>query len=418
MRGAGSITFISGGVLVVVAWSLAATALPTPYSALTSVLAEPLGLLLVVLAWRFRRSRLAIAATVVGIANLLLRGLFAHQPGETTSLELSLLAFLFALNLGVVVLLRDHPLAHPRTLVHAGAVMVQLPIAAGLFLIVGHTTSESAPLTLWLHLLESRHLALLMFLIAAVFAALAFAGRRGTFEVAVVWVLVAGALAFLGNRGAAGAPLLMAAAQLTLLFALVEDSYRLAYHDGLTGLPGRRAFDEAMRLLDGDHTIAMVDIDHFKRFNDRHGHEAGDQALRMVADELSHVGGGGRAYRYGGEEFAVLFPGVSIADARDAIEQLRAAVAEREFSIRSPKRPRKKPERPIRSGKPVQRVTLTISAGLAERTLKNPDSGAVLRAADAALYRAKRGGRDRVLAQGLRTRGRRTATRSGNTPKV
>jgi diguanylate cyclase (GGDEF)-like protein len=418
MRGAGSITFVSGGVLVLVAWALAATALPTPYSALTSVLAEPLGLLLVVLAWRFRRSRLAIAATVVGIANLLLRGLFVQQLGQTTSIELSLLAFLFAFNLGVVVLLRDHPLAHPRTLVHATAVMVQFPIAAGLLHVVGQATSVSAPLSSWLRLLESRDLALLMFLIAAVFAALAFTARRGTFEVAVVWILVAGALAFLGDRGPGGGPLLMAAAQLTLLFALVEDSYRLAYHDGLTGLPGRRAFDEAMRLLDGDHTIAMVDIDHFKRFNDRHGHEAGDQALRMVADELSRVGGGGRAYRYGGEEFAVLFPGVSIADARNAIEQLRAAVAERGFSIRSPKRPRKKPERPIQPGKPVQRVTLTISAGLAERTLKNPDSGAVLRAADAALYRAKRAGRNRVLAQGLRARRRRTATRGSNAPQV
>jgi diguanylate cyclase (GGDEF)-like protein len=417
MRGAGSITFVSGGVLSLVAWALAAAAVATPYSALTSVLAEPLGLLLVVLAWRFRRGRLAIAGSVVGLANLLLRGPFAHHLGETFFPELSLAAFLFALNLGVLVLLRDHPLTHPRTLVHATVVMVQLPIAAGLLHIVGQATSESAPLASWLRLLESRHLILLMFLIAAVFAALAFAARRGTFEVAVLWVLVAGALAFLGERVAGGAPLLMAAAQLTLLFALVEDSYRLAYHDGLTGLPGRRAFDEAMRLIDGDHTIAMVDIDHFKRFNDRHGHEAGDQALRMVADALSRVGGGGRAYRYGGEEFAVLFPGVPIADARDAIEQLRVAVAQREFSIRSPKRPRKKPDRPIRSGKPVQRVTLTISAGLAGRTLKNPDSRAVLRAADAALYRAKRGGRNRVLAEGVRAKSRRTKSRLSKASK-
>jgi diguanylate cyclase (GGDEF)-like protein len=383
MRGAGSITFVAGGVLVLAAWAAAATALPTPYSALTAVLAEPLALLLIVLAWRFRRSRLAISATIVGLANLLLRGPLAPQSGETTSLDLSLLAFLFALNLGVVVLLRDHPLAHPRTLVHAAAVLVQLPVAAGLLHTVGRSISASAPLA-----------------------------------PAVVWVLVAGALAFLGDRSVHGAPLLMSAAQLTLLFALVEDSYRLAYHDGLTGLPGRRAFDEAMRLLDGDHTIAMVDIDHFKRFNDRHGHEAGDQVLRMVADELSRVGGGGRAYRYGGEEFVVLFPGVPVADARDAIEQLRVAVAEREFSIRSPKRPRRKPDRPIRSAKPVQRTKLTISAGMAGRTLKNPDPGAVLRAADAALYRAKRGGRNRVVAQGVTARKRRTATRGSKASRV
>jgi diguanylate cyclase (GGDEF)-like protein len=417
MRGPGSVTFVSSGVLVLAAWALASTAVPTPYSALTSVLAEPLGLLLVVLAWRFRRSRLAIAAMVVGLANLVLRAPFVHRFGETTSLEAALLAFLFAFNLGAVVLLRDHPLAHPRTLVHVVAVFVQLPLAAGVLLFVDRSLSSPAPFVPWIRLLESRHLALLMFLIAAVFAALAFAARRGTFEVAVMWVLAAGALAFLGDRGIQGVPLFMTAAQLALLFAMVEDSYRLAYHDALTGLPGRRAFDEAMRLLDEDHIVAMIDIDHFKRFNDRFGHEVGDQALRMVADELSRVGGGGRAYRYGGEEFAVLFAGVPIADARDAVEELRVAVAEREFSIRSPKRPRRKPDVPTRSGKPVQRVTLTVSGGLAGRSLKNPDSGAVLRAADAALYRAKRGGRDRIVAEGVRAKKRRSSARSGKAQK-
>ena len=411
MRGAGSITFLSGGVLVGAAWTLAAVAVPMPYSALAAVLAEPLGLLLVVLAWRFRRSRLAIAATIVALANFLLRGPLANHLGESTSLEISLLASLFALNLGAVVLLKDHPVVHTRTLVHAAAVLVQLPMAVGFLLTAHRSISSSFPLAPWIRLLESRHLMLLIFLIAAVFAALAFAARRGTFEVAVLWVLVAGALAFLGDRALLGAPLLMAAAQLTLLFAMVEDSYRLAYHDALTGLPGRRAFDEAIRLLDGDHAVAMVDIDHFKRFNDRYGHEVGDQALRMVADELSRIGGGGRAYRYGGEEFAVLFPGVPISDARDTIDDLRAAVAERDFSIRSPKRPRRKPDQPVRSDTPVRRVHLTISAGLAERSLKNPDPGDVLRAADAALYRAKRGGRNRVVADGVRATKRRTSTR-------
>ncbi len=417
MRGAGSITLVAGGVLVLAAWALGATRLPQSYSALTGVLAEPLALLLIVLAWRFRRGRLAISAVVIALANLLLREPLADRIGDIAPVELSILGFLFALNLGVVVLVRDHPLPHPRTLVHAAAVLTQLPLTAGLLLLVGHSNSPTDPIASWLRLLESQHLALLAFLIATVFAALAFAARRGTFEVAIVWVLIAGALAMLSDRGVTGAPLLMAAAQLALLFALVEDSYRLAYHDELTGLPGRRALDESLRLLDGDFTIAMVDIDHFKRFNDRHGHEVGDQALRMVADELTRVGGGGRAYRYGGEEFAVLFPGVTVADARDAIEQLRASLAARQFSIRSPKRPRKKPDRPAPPKQTVQRVALTISAGLAARTLKNPDFVTVLRAADAALYRAKRAGRNRVVAEGVRTPKRRAPTRGGRATK-
>ncbi len=131
-----------------------------------------------------------------------------------------------------------------------------------------------------------------------------------------------------------------------MLLGVVEDSYRLAYHDGLTELPGRRALEEALQTLEGDYSIAMVDVDHFKRFNDRHGHKAGDEALRMVATELRKVRGGGRAYRYGGEEFAILFPGATPTTAREHLEVVRSAVASRKFALRAKDRPRKKPNSP------------------------------------------------------------------------
>ena len=96
----------------------------------------------------------------------------------------------------------------------------------------------------------------------------------------------------------------------------------------------------------------MVDVDHFKKFNDRHGHAAGDQALRMVGAELEKVGGGGRAYRYGGEEFAILFPGLTVTEAREPLEEVRAAIADRRFALRSPDRPRKKPDPPRKPTRP------------------------------------------------------------------
>src|SRR2546422_4854379 len=77
----------------------------------------------------------------------------------------------------------------------------------------------------------------------------------------------------------------------------------------LTGLPGRRALDEALVRLGGRYAIAMVDIDHFKRFNDEHGHDAGDQLLRMLATKLSQIEGGGRPLRYGGPGLPDRFPG-------------------------------------------------------------------------------------------------------------
>ncbi|MER3423211.1 MAG: GGDEF domain-containing protein, partial [Nitrospiraceae bacterium] len=77
-----------------------------------------------------------------------------------------------------------------------------------------------------------------------------------------------------------------AAAGLVLTLAVLQTSYAMAYHDDLTGLPGRRALNETLLKLSGRYTIAMVDVDHFKTFNDQYGHDVGDQVLRMVA---SHV---------------------------------------------------------------------------------------------------------------------------------
>lgn len=81
----------------------------------------------------------------------------------------------------------------------------------------------------------------------------------------------------------------------------------MAYQDELTSLPGRRALKEYLLKLGSEYTIAMFDIDHFKKFNDTHGHDVGDQVLRMVASKLATVSGRGKSFRYGGEEFTLVF---------------------------------------------------------------------------------------------------------------
>jgi diguanylate cyclase (GGDEF)-like protein len=95
---------------------------------------------------------------------------------------------------------------------------------------------------------------------------------------------------------------------------VLQDSYRMAFHDELTGLPGRRALNERLMGLDDHYAIAMIDVDHFKLFNDSWGHEVGDQVLKLVASRLQRVGGGGRAYRYGGEEFTIVFAGLRLSE--------------------------------------------------------------------------------------------------------
>lgn len=399
-------TAIAGGLVVAAAWVAGAAGLPAPYWPVVRVLPEFLAVLLVAIAWRFRRSRLAAAAAIIAVTSVLLRGPLAGGPDQASAPGLQLLALLLPINLGLLAVLRDHPLQRTSSIVHLALIAVQPWLAASAIRLTASSDSM-APRTALVDLLGSPQAALLAFLMALVLTGLVFAVRLASFEVALSWVLVASAMAVLGRGDVQARSLLLTAAQLALLAAAIEDSYRLAYHDQLTGLPGRRALDETLERLEGSYVVAMVDVDHFKRFNDRFGHDVGDQALRMVADELASVEGGGRAFRYGGEEFAVLFGSRTPEQAAEPLEGLRSAIEARAFSIRSPKRPRKKPDRPPPRARPTENVTLTVSIGAAGPGNRRPKPDDVLRAADAALYKAKRRGRNRVVIDGVRAKPRR-----------
>ena len=134
---------------------------------------------------------------------------------------------------------------------------------------------------------------------------------------------------------------------LILVSSIIENTYFLAYHDELTTLPARRAFNDALLRLEEPYAVAVVDIDHFKSFNDTYGHETGDQVLRMVAGKLAAVTGGGRAYRVGGEEFSILFPGKSAKEVMPHLELLRSVIEVATFRVRD--RPGAPGQRPARS---------------------------------------------------------------------
>ena len=180
---------------------------------------------------------------------------------------------------------------------------------------------------------------------------------------------------------------------LVFIFAILKDFYAMAYLDELTGLPGRRALREEVLKLGDYYSIAMLDIDYFKKFNDKFGHDVGDQALKMVASMIDRVKGGAKAYRYGGEEFTILFPGKSSKEAYPFLEELRDSIASRPIIIRNNKRDKKKAGKNIKSG---EEVRITVSIGLAEKTNKEKNPLEVIKKADQELYKAKRKGRNCV----------------------
>lgn len=165
-----------------------------------------------------------------------------------------------------------------------------------------------------------------------------------------------------------------------------EEIYRLVTTDGLTGLANRRAFDEALsrefsraNRYSRPVSLLMIDLDHFKRVNDVHGHLAGDAALRQVGVLLrTNIRRDDLAGRLGGEEFGVLLPEIDQAGALRVGEKLLGFVRERRF---------------VFEGVPVP---LTISVGAATRSVQDRQPQDLVRRADEALYTAKRSGRDRV----------------------
>jgi diguanylate cyclase (GGDEF)-like protein len=194
----------------------------------------------------------------------------------------------------------------------------------------------------------------------------------------------------------AGFRVLTLASILPCLASVVEHSFRLAYIDELTEIPGRRALVESMQDPGSVFTLAMLDVDHFKKFNDTHGHEVGDHVLRMVAARIASVGEGGAAYRYGGEEFTVVFPGKTVEEVESELERLRGLVENSPLVLRSADRPKKKPKKPERGSKKNKpSVNVTVSIGAATRK-RDEHWERVMKRADQALYEAKEKGRNRV----------------------
>ena len=264
--------------------------------------------------------------------------------------------------------------------------------------------------------------------IAALLLLVRFMLLRKPVESALFWSLISFLFAVSSVGDARTAITYYAASTFILALSIIETSYLLAYHDELTTLPSRRAFQDALMRLQVPYSIAMVDIDHFKRFNDTYGHDTGDQVLRLVASCLAHITGGGRAYRCGGEEFAITFSGKTSADVLDHLEELRRRIESSSFRVRGADRrqlPRgqdrrsPRPRSRTRAGRAIRELaetdsgsalSVTVSIGVAACTQEKRDPERVVQGADKALYRAKAAGRNRIeIAPSGRRHARTTA---------
>ena len=369
------------------------------------------------IAWRFHSSRIFFALLILFLAE---RGIsffsgghvVASGPGSTA---LAAVGLLLPLDFVLLSLAQEKGFTFSRIAPPSVMLFVQSVIVA---VLCRPSPFANAPRTLH-HPLLPLHLSfatLIAFAAAAVVLLIRFLLFHKPAESGLLWALAASVLA-LRFGGAGRIPsAYFATAALILAVSIVETSYLLAYHDELTTLPSRRAFHEVLLRIEPPYSIAMVDIDHFKRCNDTYGHDAGDQVLRLVASRLARVTGGGQAYRCGGEEFAIVFPGKTTRDVLDHLEQLRASIEGSSFRLRGNSKDRRQeargPDR--RSVRPRTRtqtghairelsrtpataeLSVTASIGVATSTEQPSSPNEVVQAADKALYRAKAAGRNRV----------------------
>ena len=314
------------------------------------------------------------------------------QPNLEPGMMESAMVFLLPLNFALFASMKEHGLMTLEGAFKAGLIAVQI------LLVELAGDSSSAMLHTFLRFGEHSLYwtwmswsVVISFTAVACFLVALICLRRTSVEAGLFWALI-GLLAAISHAGDPGTLYLFGSAVgLVLSFAVLEHGFDMAYRDELTGLPGRRAFNEVLQQLRRRYTIAMCDVDDFKSFNDTYGHDAGDQILKTVASMLFGVKGGGRAFRYGGEEFALVFNGRSAEEVQPFLESMRDAISQMGLVLNG-----RAPTEKTRGPDAEASLRITVSIGVADSSGNHVRPEVVLEAADAALYRAKEAGKNCV----------------------
>ncbi len=364
----------------------------------------------ILLAWRFHSSKLLFGFLYLLLAH---RAIEFYSAGSSASgpgrIAFEAVCFLLPLNFLLISMMRERGLGIHAIAPRLGLLFVQAVFVA----VICRSTETSAPGLFHLALLPKAlfgwsrvpQISIFIFIAALVTLASRYFLYRKAAESGLFWALAMTMLALQRNPLHPSAVAYLATAGFILASSIIETSYALAYQDELTSLPSRRAFNEQALRLDFPVALAVVDIDHFKSFNDTYGHETGDHVLRMVATKLGEVTGGGKAFRTGGEEFCVLFPGKTAREVVPHLDLLRKVIEASTFRVRvapvviPSQADRRKPNKrtysrpqPVRSGE----LSVTVSIGVAESRSPAQPMEQILRSADKALYRAKQAGRNRM----------------------
>ena len=371
-----------------------------------------------VMGWRFNNGGMILTTFILGLSYFALSG---TGPGSSSKVIIGpsipeSVSFLLPLNLAFFATLRNRRILTPKGLFCIGLIVFQafavvllchpqlITNTKGSFSLASKSLLHlSVKLGAVLHgdslwgLNNVSTISFFSFLGALIFLIIRFNRSRDSLSAGSLCTLVA---VFLGIAlyTEHSLTLFFSAAGLILVITSIETSFSMAYIDELTELPGRRSLNETLVNLGRRYAIAMIDIDHFKKFNDKYGHKTGDQVLKMVASKLKELTGGAKVFRYGGEEFTAVFPGKTAREVVPHLDTYRKILESTPFTVRGRERKKSSAEnrgKIKRAGRKGINITVSIVVASPNRRMTAPEK--VLKAADRRLYKAKKAGRNRVL---------------------
>ncbi len=345
-----------------------------------------------------RHSRILFAMLLLALAD---RALLHLAAGAAASADVGRIMFnavalLLPLNLLALSLITERRLLISREFVRLILVLLQVFFVSW----IGLPENVAFAAALESSFIDPRYTAwtpiaqppLLAFGAALVLQAVRFTSYRNPVDRGFFWALVSAFFALHGARAGWSPTNYLATAGLILIIAAYAEIYRSTYYDQLTGMRGRSYWDQAVANLGNRYAVALIDIDGMKHLNETQGYAVGDQILRMIARKITNLSGDGKAFRYDGNRFAVIFHAKSVTDVLPHLEELRKAVDASPVTLPGRRRLFRKPD-------PPTQIPVTVSIGAAERDERRTTPEQVMKAVEIALARAKHDGRNQVKAR-------------------
>ncbi len=345
--------------------------------------------------WYFASSRMILSLLVLALADRAL-GLFPPTDANQAALGhtmAAITAFLVPLNLLAFSIFKEDSLSTLRGVTRVVLVLVQPFLLLWLCLPDQHDLASSftreyipAQYTEWTPIPQP---ALFAFATALLLHVIRFVLHRDPLEGGAIWALCAIFVAYHTSRYGWQPSNFFMAAGLILFVTLLQSFYQRTYRDELTGIPGRLAYEDAIRQLGKRFSVAVIGIDQLTQYANIHGKSVSEQILKRVAPGIQAACSDGQIFRTTGEELTVLFPGKSATETLVTLETVRKTIEAGDLFLRGRDRVWKTQRGMKKAGSRDQALPITLSIGVAEKLSDSATLSLVIKSAYRALYEAK-----------------------------